>query len=141
MDTICQGNIPPHVKNGPDTPLTIKHILTERPLLNNRKRQFFVSTNKTKKLLLNDGDTTYGDTIYNSVTNIDLLTKLSATYKSILYNYNCKKNKSKRTSVIINLFYDGVVNRQEKSMPFILIIITHSFSLNSKTQVGHSDVM
>ena len=63
MGTICQGNNPQHVKTGENTPLTIKHILTERPLFN-RKRQFFGSTNKTMNQLLNDGDTTYGDTTY-----------------------------------------------------------------------------
>ena len=61
---------------GEDTPLTIKHILTECPSLNNRRRQFFGTTNKTMKQLLNDGDTTYGGTLYKFVTNIDLLTKL-----------------------------------------------------------------
>ena len=49
---------------GEDTPLTIKHILKKRPLVNNRKRQFSGSTNKTMKQLLNDGDATYGDTLY-----------------------------------------------------------------------------
>ena len=43
---------------GEDTPLTIKHILTKRPSLNNRRHQFFGPTNKTKKQLFNDGDTT-----------------------------------------------------------------------------------
>ena len=76
MDTICQGSNPQHVKTGEDTPLTIKRILTERPSLNNIRRQFFGSTNKTMKQLLNDGDTTYGDTLYKFVTDIDLLTKL-----------------------------------------------------------------
>ena len=61
---------------GEDTPLTIKHILTECSSLNNRRRQFFDSTNKTMKQLLNDGDTTYGGTLYKFVTNIYLLTKL-----------------------------------------------------------------
>ena len=78
MDTIiiCQGNNPKHVKTGEETPLTIKLILTERPSLTNRKLQFFGSNNKTMKQLHNDGDTTYGDTLYKFVTNIDLLTKL-----------------------------------------------------------------
>ena len=62
--------------------------------LNNRKRQFFGSTNKTMKQLLNDGDTKYGDTLYKFVTNIDLLTNLLTTDKSTLNNYNSKK-KSK----------------------------------------------
>ena len=47
-----------------------------RTLLNNRKRQFIGSTNKTMKQLLNDGYTTYGVALYKFVTNIDLLTKL-----------------------------------------------------------------
>ena len=42
----------------------------------NRRRQFFGTTNKTMKQLLNDGDTTHGGTLYKFVTNIDLLTKL-----------------------------------------------------------------
>ena len=63
MDTICQGHNPQRMKTGEDTPLTIKNILTERPSLNNRRRQFFGTTNKTMKQLLNDGDTAYGDTI------------------------------------------------------------------------------
>jgi len=67
--TPSQENKPQYVITGQYTPLTIKHILTERPLLNNRKRQFFGSTNKTMKLQ----DTV---TLYKSVTNIDPLTKL-----------------------------------------------------------------
>ena len=42
---------PTYVDYGKDTPLTIKHILTERPSLNNRRRQFFGTTNKTMKQL------------------------------------------------------------------------------------------
>ena len=64
MDTLCHGNKPQHVKTGVDTSLTIKRILTERPSLNNRKRQFFDSTSKPMKQLINDGDTTNGDTLY-----------------------------------------------------------------------------
>ena len=60
------------MKTGEDTPLTIKLILTERPSLNHRRRQFFGSTYKTMKQFLNDGDITYGDTLYKSVTKIDL---------------------------------------------------------------------
>ena len=60
---------------GEDTPLTIKRILLECPSLNNRRRQFFGIINKTMKQLLNDGDTTYGGTLYKFVTNIDLLKK------------------------------------------------------------------
>ena len=59
-----------------DTPLTIKRILTGWPSRNNRRRQFFGSTNKTMKQLLNGGDTTYGGTLYKFVANVDLLTKL-----------------------------------------------------------------
>ena len=51
------------MRTGEDPPLTVKHILTEQPSLNNRKRQFFGSTNKTIEQLLNDVDTTYGDYI------------------------------------------------------------------------------
>ena len=76
MDTTCQENNPKHVETGEDTPLTVKHIITERPFVNNRKRQIFGSTNKTMKQLLNDGDTTYGYTPYKFVTSLDLLTKL-----------------------------------------------------------------
>ena len=61
---------------GEDTPLTIKHILTECPSLNNKRCQFFGSTNKTMRQFLKDGDTTYGGTLQNFVTNIHLLTKL-----------------------------------------------------------------
>ena len=68
---------PQRVETGEDTPLTIKHIVTEYPPLNNRRLQFFCSTNKTMEQLLNDGDTTYGGTLYKFVTNIDLLTKLN----------------------------------------------------------------
>jgi len=50
--------------------------LTERPKLNNRRHQLVGSTNETMKQLLNDGDITYGVTLYKFVTNIDLLTKL-----------------------------------------------------------------
>ena len=64
MDTISQGNNPQHVKTGKDTPLTIKHILTECPSLNKRRLQIIGSTNKTMKQLLNDGDTSYGGTLY-----------------------------------------------------------------------------
>ena len=63
MDTICQGDNPQHLKTGEDTQLT-KRILTERPSLNNRRRQFFGSTNETVKQLLIDGDTAYGETLY-----------------------------------------------------------------------------
>ena len=76
MDTIIQGNNPQHVKTGVNTPLTLKHILTERPLLNNRKRHLFGSTNKTMKQILNNGDTTFSDTTYKFVNNTKLLTKL-----------------------------------------------------------------
>ena len=76
---------------GVDAPLTIKHILTECPSLNNKIHQFFGTTNKTMKQLLNNGDTTYGCALYKFVTNIDLLTKLYATIKSILIvNSNLK---------------------------------------------------
>ena len=61
---------------GENTSLTVKHIPTENPSLNNRRRQFYSSTSKTMEQLLNDGDTSYGDTLYKFVTNIDLLTKL-----------------------------------------------------------------
>ena len=44
-------------------------------LLNNRGRQLF-GFNKTMKQLLNDGDTTYGDTLYEFVAYIYLLKKL-----------------------------------------------------------------
>ena len=76
MDTRCQGNNPQLVKTGQDTPPTLKHIPRKRPSLNNRKRELFDSNNKTIKQLLNDGDTTFGNTLYKFVTNIDLLTKL-----------------------------------------------------------------
>ena len=76
MDNICQWNNPQPAMNGGDTALTIKVILTERPLLNIRRRRFCVSTNKTMKQLLNDGDTTPGDTLYKFFTNSDLITKL-----------------------------------------------------------------
>ena len=56
------------MKTGEDTPLTVKHIQTERPLLNNRKRHIFGSTSKTMKQLHNDGDKTYVDTLYKFVT-------------------------------------------------------------------------
>ena len=62
MDTLRQGNHPQHVKTAENTQLTLKRILKERPSHNNRRRQFFDSTNKTMKQL-NDGDTTYGDTV------------------------------------------------------------------------------
>ena len=74
MGTVCQGNSPQQMKTGEETLLTTKRILTEHPSLNNRRRQFFGSTTKTVKRALNDGDTTYGDTLYKFVTNIDLLT-------------------------------------------------------------------
>ena len=45
------------------------------------------------KQLLNDGDTTHGDTIYKFVTNIDLLTKLLTTDKSTLNINNSKRKK------------------------------------------------
>ena len=67
MDIICQGNNPQHDKTGEDTSLTIKHVLSERPLLYNGKRQFFGSTNKMMKQLINDGDIAYGDTLYKFV--------------------------------------------------------------------------
>ena len=75
MDTICQMMNPQHGKTGEDTPLTTKHILTERPSLKFRRRQFF-SCNKSMEQLLNDGDKIYGDTLYMFATNIDLLKKL-----------------------------------------------------------------
>ena len=76
MDIICHGNSPQNVTTGDDTPLTIKRILTKRPSLNNRRCHFFDSTNNSMKQLLNDGDTTHGDTLYMFVTNIDLIKKL-----------------------------------------------------------------
>ena len=82
---------------GEDTPLTIKHIITKRPSLNNRKRQFFGSTNKTMKQLLNDGDITYGDTLYKVLINIDLPTKLRITDNSTLNNYNSEKKINRKT--------------------------------------------
>ena len=60
---------------GEDTPLAIKHVLTECPSLNNRRRQFFGTTNKTMKQFLNDGDRTKGGNFYKFVTDIHLLTK------------------------------------------------------------------
>ena len=59
-----------------DTPITMKRFLTERPSLNYRRRQLSGITNKTMKQLLNNGDRTYGDTLYKFGTNIDLLSKL-----------------------------------------------------------------
>ena len=76
MDTICQWNNPQHVKTGEGTPLTIKRILREPSSRTNRRLQFYGFTNKTMKQVLNDGDTTYGDTLCKIVTSIDLLTKL-----------------------------------------------------------------
>ena len=64
------------VKNEEETPLKIKRNLKERPSLNNIRRRFFGSTKKTMTQLLNDGDTTYIDTLFKFVINIDLLTKL-----------------------------------------------------------------
>ena len=61
---------------GKDTPLKIKHILTQCPLLNNRRRQFFDSINKTMKQLHNDGDTSYCGTLHNSFTSLNRLTRL-----------------------------------------------------------------
>ena len=61
---------------GEDTPITIEHILTEYPSLNNNRRQVFGTTSKTMKQLLNDVDTTYGGTLYKFVNYTDLLTKL-----------------------------------------------------------------
>ena len=62
---------PPTCENcGANTPITKKHVLTECPSLNNRKRQLIGTT---MKQLLNDGDTTYGCTLNNFFTNIDLL--------------------------------------------------------------------
>ena len=84
---ICQGNNPQHVKSGEDTSLTIKRIQTERSSVNDRRRQFFGSTNKTMKQLLNDGNTTYGDTQCKFVTNIDLLTKLWTIDEDTFYNH------------------------------------------------------
>ena len=75
MDTICQENNTQYEKTGKDTPLTITHIPTEYPSLNNRRCQFFGSTNKTMKQLLNHGYLTYDGTLYKFVTNTDLLTK------------------------------------------------------------------
>ena len=48
----------------------------ERHSLTIRRLQFFGFTDKTMKQLLNDGYTTYGDTLCKLVTSIDLLTKL-----------------------------------------------------------------
>jgi len=76
MDTIYQGNNPQHLKTGEYTLLSTKYILTQCPSLNNRRREFFDSTNKTMKELLNDGDTANDGTLYKFVTSIDLLTKL-----------------------------------------------------------------
>ena len=64
MDLIRHRSNPQHVKTGEDTPLTVKLILTKPLSLNNRRLQLFGSTNKTMIQLLNDGDTTYGDTLY-----------------------------------------------------------------------------
>ena len=67
---------PPACETGEDTPLTMKNILTERPLLNNRRHKFFGYLKKTMKQLFSDGVKTYSDTLYKFVTNIYLLTKL-----------------------------------------------------------------
>ena len=61
---------------GEDIPLTIKHILTECPALNHKRRQFFGTANKTMKQLLNDGDTSYGGTLYRFLIDINLIPKL-----------------------------------------------------------------
>ena len=61
---MCQWNNPQHVKTGEGAPLTIKRILREPPLRTNRRLQFFGFANKTMKQVLNDGDTTYGDTLH-----------------------------------------------------------------------------
>ena len=58
---------------GENTPLTIKHILTDCPSLNHRRRKLFGTPNITMKQLLNDGETTRGGTLYKFVTNLDLL--------------------------------------------------------------------
>ena len=76
MDTKCQGKNYQHVKIGEVISIKLQHNITERPLLDNRRRQFFGSTNKTMKNLLNNGDTTYGDTLDKFVTSFYLLTKL-----------------------------------------------------------------
>ena len=46
------------------------------PSLNNGRRQLSGTTNKTMKQILNESGTTYGDTLYKFVTNIDLVTNL-----------------------------------------------------------------
>ena len=61
---------------GEDFRLTIKHILSECPALNNKRRQFCGSANRTMKQLLNKGDTSYGGSLYKFITNINLLNKL-----------------------------------------------------------------
>ena len=61
---------------GEDTPLTIKHFLTDSSHLTIEDADYMALLKKTMKQLFNDGDTTYGGTLYKFVTNIDLLTKL-----------------------------------------------------------------
>ena len=58
-----------------DFPLTIKHILSECPVLNNRRRQFLGSTNRTMMQLLNKGDASFSGSLYKFLNNFDLLNK------------------------------------------------------------------
>ena len=82
---------------GEYTPLTISHVLTECPQLNNRRRRFFGTTNKTMKQFFIDGDTSCGGTLYKFSTDRELLTTLQTTDENTLNNYNGKKNKSRST--------------------------------------------
>ena len=60
----------PTYEDWEDTPLRVKSILWKPLTHNNRRRQFFGSTNKTMKPLLSDGDTTYGGTLFKLPTLI-----------------------------------------------------------------------
>ena len=73
---IGNENRPAYEDYGEDTPLTIKHILTERPSINTKRRQLFGTTTKTMKQLLIDGNKSYGGALDKIVINFDLLTKL-----------------------------------------------------------------
>ena len=88
---------------------------------------------------LNDEDTAYGGTLYMFVTNIDLLTKLKTTNENTLNNCNSKINRSKSTSVIIIKSYDGVVKRQDRSMPLLTIIMKYSLGLPHTSELSNLD--
>ena len=73
---MCRGEPPICEDCNEGSPLTIKHILTECPLHNEKRQRYLNSTAPTMKQMLKESDTSFNGPIYNFIKDIDLLSKL-----------------------------------------------------------------